>query len=134
MAEKIRVLLVEPMKKPMLVEIDHTLENLQNAVGGMVQAVYPWEDPVAILADDDGKLKGYTPNRVLEDEDGKPYDILVGTFLIVGLSEDDFASLPEELAQKYEEMFHWEEVFMRSIDGHILCQRMKPGDRVRVIF
>ena len=134
MAEKIKVLLVEPMKKPKLVEIDHTLEKLQNAVGGMVQAVYPWEDPVAILADDDGKLKGYTPNRVLEDEDGKPYDILVGTFLIVGLSEDDFASLPEELEKKYEEMFHWEEVFMRSIDGHILCQRMKPGDRVRVIF
>lgn len=134
MAEKIKVLLIEPMKKPELVEIDHTLETLQNIVGGTVQADYPYTDPVAILADDDGKLKGYYPNRVLEDEDGKPYDILVGTFLIVGLSEDDFASLPEELARKYEEKFHWEEMFMRSADGHILSHRMKPGDRVRLIF
>lgn len=134
MAEKIKVLLVEPMKKPVLVEIDHTLETLQNTVGGTVQAVYPWDDPVAILADDDGKLKGYYPNRVLEDENGVPYDILVGTFLIVGLSEDDFVSLPEELAKKYEEKFHWEELFTRSRDGHIMCLRMKPGESPRVVF
>lgn len=134
MAEKIKVLLVEPMKKLVLVEIDHTLETLRNTVGGTVQAVYPYTDPVAILADDDGKLKGYTPNRVLEDEDGTPYDILVGTFLIVGLSEDDFASLPEELAKKYEEKFRWEELFMRSREGHILCMRMKPGEHPRVVF
>lgn len=134
MAEKIRVLLVEPLQKPKLVEIDHTLKAQQEIVGGTVQAVYPWEDPVAILADDDGKLKGYYPNRVLEDEDGKPYDILVGPFLIVGLSEDDFTSLPEELARKYEEKFHWEELFTRSWDGHILCQRMKPGESPRVVF
>lgn len=134
MAEKIRVLLVEPLQKPKLVEIDHTLKAQQEIVGGTVQAVYPWEDPVAILSDDDGKLKGYYPNRVLEDEDGKPYDILVGPFLIVGLSEDDFSSLPEELARKYEEKFHWEELFTRSRDGHILCQRMKPGESPRVVF
>lgn len=134
MAEKMKVLLVEPMKKPRLVEIEHTLENLQTMVDGTVQAIYPYTDPVAILADDDGKLKGCTPNRVLEDEDGVPYDILVGTFLIVGLSEDDFASLPDALAEKYAEKFHWEELFMRTADGDVLGIRMKPGDKPRRLF
>ena len=41
MAEKIRVLLVEPLERPRLVEVEHTLENLQKLVGGSIQAVYP---------------------------------------------------------------------------------------------
>ena len=55
MAEKIRVLLVEPMEKPRLVETEHTLENLQEMVGGVLQALYPYDDPIAIVCDDEGK-------------------------------------------------------------------------------
>ena len=40
MAETIRVLLVEPMEKPRLVTVPHTLENLQKLVDGYIQAVY----------------------------------------------------------------------------------------------
>lgn len=135
MAEKIKVLKINPMETPRLIEIDHTLESLQEQVGGMVQAVYPWDDPVAVLTDDEGKLKGYRANRVLEDEDGNPYDILVGSFLIVGLSEDNFASLPDEMAKKYEEKFHWTEMFMKTADGQVVWMRLKPGQETpRVLF
>lgn len=44
-------------------------------------------------------------NRPLFDEDGKLYDVIAGTFFIAGLSEDDFASLPPELIEKYTAMF-----------------------------
>ena len=50
--------------------------------------------------------------RALWDEDGLMYDVIAGTFLVVGLGEEDFASLSPELAQKYEEHFHQPEAFL----------------------
>ena len=40
------------------------------------------------------------------------YDAVAGTFLVVGLGEEDFASLTPEMAQKYEEEFHQPEAFL----------------------
>ena len=133
MAETIKILVVEPMEKPKLLEIEHTLENLQGLVGGYIQAVYPYDDPVALICDDEAKLKGYAPNRMLVGEDGEPYELISGTFLITGLTRDDFGSLSEELAEKYMEMFRWPELLMRTLDGHVLWIWMKPGEEPKVI-
>lgn len=103
--EKITVMTVEPGKKPYVAEIPHTLESLQKEVGGDIQAIYPYEDSVAIIAAESGKLMGMPFNHALRDEDGKIYDVLVGKFLIVGLGEDNFTSIPEELIPKYMEIF-----------------------------
>ena len=100
-----KVLMVEPGKSPYAAEIESGLKSLQAAVGGDIQAVYPYEDPVALICNDEGKLLGLPINRPLYDEDGEMYDILVGTFLVVGLTEDDFGSLPEEMIEKYTEAF-----------------------------
>ena len=59
-----------------------------------------------------GKLMGLPLNRALWDEDGLMYDVIAGTFLVVGLGEEDFVSLSPELAQKYEEEFHQPEAFL----------------------
>lgn len=56
---------------------------------------------------------GLPLNRALRDESGEAYDVVAGTFLVVGLGEEDFASLTPELAQKYEEHFHQPEDFIR---------------------
>ena len=40
------------------------------------------------------------------------YDVIAGTFLVVGLGEEDFVSLSPELAQKYEGEFHQPEAFL----------------------
>ena len=64
------------------------------------------------VCNDDGKLMGLPLNRALLDEDGLMYDVIAGTFLVVGLGEEDFASLTPELAQKYEEEFHQPEAFL----------------------
>ena len=105
MKEKLKVLVVEPWKRPYAMEIPAGLESLQKMVGGLIQAVYPFEAAVALICNDEGKLLGLPFNRPLYDEDGEMYDILVGTFLVVGLTEDDFGSLSDEMIEKYTEVF-----------------------------
>ena len=107
------VLLVKPNEHPRNVSIGAELEDLQQAVGGSIGASYPFaDDPIAIVYNDDGKLMGLPLNRALWDEDGLMYDVIAGTFLVVGLGEEDFVSLSPELTQKYEEEFHQPEAFL----------------------
>ena len=44
-----RVLVVEPGKRPMVKEIETGLEPLQAAVGGLIEAVYPFEEPEVLV-------------------------------------------------------------------------------------
>ena len=111
--EKITAIAVEPGKKPYVQEIQGGLESFQREVGGDIQAVYPYDDPVAIIAAESGKLMGMPFNRALRDEDGHIYDALVGKFLIVGLGEENFTSIPEELIPKYSQVFETPEQLVR---------------------
>ena len=120
-----KILRVEPEKSPEIVDMEGTLEALQAAVGGYIEAVYPWEDPVAIVCNDDGKFNGMQPNRALYDTDGEIMDIIAGTFLVVGLSDDNFAALSDEMAAKYAALFATPEAFLRSGD-RILVFPMGP--------
>jgi hypothetical protein len=110
---KLDVLLVEPGKRPQMVSIDPGLESLQQAVGGYIQAIYPYEDPVAIVCDEEGKINGSQLNRALRDDSGEIYDIIAGKFLVCGLGEENFESLPENLRGKYEDLFHQPEAFLK---------------------
>ena len=65
------------------------------------------------VCNDDGKLMGLPLNRALRDENGQMYDAVAGDFLVVGLGEEDFASLIPEMAQKYEQLFHQPEAFLK---------------------
>ena len=123
--EKMTVLVVEPMKEPYVKEIDPGLRSLQAEVGGDIGAAYPFRDPVALVCNDEGKLIGLDLNRGLRDENGELYDIMAGTFLVVGLGEEDFASLSPELAQKYTEHFRQPEQFI-SLGGQIIAVPVEP--------
>ena len=125
MSGMIKVLLVPPQERPRLVTVEHTLENLQGLVGGYLQALYPFNDPVAIVADEEGMINQKPANRVLRAADGKAYDFLKGTFFICGLGEEDFTSLSNELAEKYMEMYREPEYFLRVKGGHVM---MLKGD------
>lgn len=114
---KLDVLLIQPERHPQAVQIENTLQALQKAVGGTIQAVYPFDDPVALVANDEGKLCGLPANRALRDDNGSEYDILCGDFLVVGLGDTDFCSLTPELAQKYEQLFHQPELFLQTGRG-----------------
>ena len=122
--EKISVLVVEPEKKPYAKEISSGLSSLQHEVGGYIQAVYPYEEPVAIICDEEAKLKGSELNRVLRDEDGQIYDVVAGTFLIVGLGEEDFSSLTPEHMKQFKEKFDTPEMFMK-MNGKLIVIPME---------
>ena len=130
--EDITVLSVKPLREPCVITIPNKLRTLQNQVGGMIEAIYPFEDPVAILLNDEGKLNGSMPNRGLYDSSGHLYDVIAGTFLIVGLSEEDFCSLSEELSAKYMEKYKIPER-MALINGRIrmlpVTDSRKPRDK-----
>ncbi len=116
--EKMTVLVVEPLKEPYTKEISAGLSALQAEVSGSIQAVYPYDDPVAVICNEEGKLDGLPLNRALRDEDGELYDVVAGTFLVVGLSEENFSSLSPELTEKYTAQFKTPEQFV-SINGKI---------------
>ena len=118
------VLIVEPEKAPREAEISGGLKSMQEVVGGMIQAVYPYDDPVALVCNDEGKILGMPLNRKLDD-----YDIIAGTFIICGLSEDDFTSLPPDLMEKYQKKFEQPEVFMK-LGSHIISIPMELQEEV----
>ncbi len=117
--QMIDVLLVEPGQYPRMVSIPPGLESLQKAVDGNIEALYCFDDPVALICNEEGKLAGLQPNRAIRGDDGKILDIIAGTFLICGLNEENFASLPEELRGKFEERFRRPETFLKLGNGII---------------
>ena len=48
------VLLVKPFMYPQAVQIGCELEDLQKAVGGDIEATYPFNEPVALVIHDEG--------------------------------------------------------------------------------
>ena len=116
-----------PGKTAQVIEIDGSLESMQQFVGGYIEAVYPFDDPVAIICNEEGKLNGLPLNRVLYNEDGEMFDIAHGNIIICGLGEEDFASLQGELLEKYLEKFKQPETFVK-IGGDILAIKL-PEER-----
>lgn len=77
------ILLVEPQKRPRLHDIPGDLTSMQALVGGAIQAVYPFDEPVALICHEEGKLLGLPQNRALRHPDtGEIYDIICGTFFL----------------------------------------------------
>ena len=115
------VLKVEPEKAPERIEISGDLKSMQKIVGGSIQAIYPFEEPIALICNEEGKLDGLPLNRSLRDEDGKIYDVITGTFFLCGAppEEASFTSLTEYQLQDLETRFHTPELFLR-LNGRLV--------------
>lgn len=129
---KINVLLINPGEHPKRVEIDGSLKSLQAAVDGYIQATYPFKDPVAVICNEEGKLRNLPLNRGLRDESGNLYDIISGSFLIIGLGEDDFESLSAEMMERYERLFYYPESFI-NLDGKFFCYPRDSEEIIRIV-
>ena len=99
-----KVLVVEPLKPCYVQEIEG-LQAMREIVGGHIEAIYPYEEQVAVIVNEEGKLLGLPYNRPLLDEHGVPYDIVCGTFFVAGLSGETFTSLTEDQLRCYKELF-----------------------------
>lgn len=105
--EKIRILVVEPNKEPYQIRIEHTLENLQKLVGGLIEIV-ELEHNVDLICNEEGKIYNLPFNRVIRN------DIIVGTFIITGQHKGDTISLSRKQIKKYKKIFR-----LKNDDGII---------------
>jgi len=113
---------VEPGKVPYETEIDPGLKSMQKVVGGLIQAIYPYDEPVALICNDEGKLQGLPYNRALRDpKTWEIYDAVAGTFFLCGAPADsgDFTSLSDEQMEMCKKRFAVPEVFI-DLGGGLL--------------
>ena len=115
-----RVIVVEPKKNPEVREIGDSLESMQKIVGGLIEAVYPFDEPVALIANEEGKLLNLPLNRALRDDEGTVYDIISGTFFLCAAPPDSdrFAGLTDQQIKTYMERFDMPEMFL-NVGGNL---------------
>ena len=122
-----RVLVVEPERRPEVREVDGSLKSMQEVVGGLIQSVPLIGDfDTVLVCHDEGKLMNLPANRGLRDETGQIYDIVCGTFFICGVPRDSdyFTSLTPEQIERYRKRFYTPEMFW-GMDGRIVCLPME---------
>lgn len=100
--DKIRVVLLEPGKTAKITEIGSRLEDLQAVVGGCIEAVYPFEENVCIVCNEEGKINGLPLNCAMRDDSGAVYDAIAGTAFLCDCSGERFSSLSEEQCRRYQ--------------------------------
>ena len=98
---EITVVACYPGKTATIIRIQNTLEAKQAFVGGYIQAVYPFDDPVAIVCNEEGKLNSMPLNRAVYAE-------------------------PEEIDMSYSELrsqFYKAEEEGKHISGYVVFSR-----------
>ena len=117
--DTINVIYVEPGKTARTIEMKDELSEMQKLVGGLIEEYMPFEDDVAIICNDEGKMNGMPLNRAITGEDGQLMDIIAGPFFIAyaPIESENFLSMPDELREKYLEKFRQPERFFRTSEG-----------------
>ena len=117
--DKIEVIWVQPMREAQVIEIDNDLESMQELVDGYIEEYMPFEDDIAIVCNEEGKMMGFPPNRTIYDEDGYIQDVICGSFFICHAPADseEFKPLPEDMKKKYMEKFKAPERFFMTPEG-----------------
>ncbi len=118
------VLVVEPGMAPYEKEING-LDQMQAVVGGLITAIYPFEDMVGIVCNDEGILLNMEFNRSMPGG----YGGVFGPFFVCGLGEDNFCSLSPDLMEKFKKHFHKAEILLgvKGIEPVTLKVDPKPA-------
>jgi len=132
MSEKktIRVVYVEPMKPARELELGTELEDMQRAVGGNIEPYYPFDEAVAIVCNDEGKINGMPPNRAIRDEDGEIIDVICGSFFICDCSGENLGSLTDEQLETYKKKYLAPERFF-MVNDQIVAVPYTPREAVK---
>lgn len=121
-----KIILCEPGKVAKEKEIDPGLSSLQKEVDGYIESLYPFDDNVAIICNEEGKINSMPLNRAIYDKDGKMIEIIAGPFFICGTTEYSFCSLSDEQLERYKDMFLLPEL-MFSQNGNIRSIKYVPS-------
>ncbi len=123
--EQMTVLVVEPGYAPYEKTIPNTLEAKQELVGGLITAIYPYEEMVAIVANDEGILLNMEFNRSVEGG----YGGVFGSFFVCGLTEDDFCSLPPDQMERFKKKFHKAEILLGVRGNDLITLKVEPKQK-----
>lgn len=123
--EQMTVLMVEPGYAPYEKTIPNTLEAKQELVGGLITAIYPYEEMVAIVANDEGILLNMEFNRSVEGG----YGGVFGSFFVCGLTEDDFCSLPPDQMERFKKKFHKAEILLGVRGNDLITLKVEPKQK-----
>lgn len=121
---KITVVFLEPGKLARIEQIDASLEGLQGAVGGYIEAMYPFEEQVCVICNEEGKINGMPLNRAIR-MDGQILDVIAGPFFICDCRGENFGSLSAEQQRRYLKLFKYPERVMK-INGEIASIPYNP--------
>ena len=98
-----KVIIVKPFTNPFVKEIKGDLKSMQAIVGGYIQAIYPFDDEVALVCNEEGKINGLMPNRFLLNRNNGICDYICGDFFLcyAPCDSENFESMPDNLIDKY---------------------------------
>ena len=99
-SEGIRMLALDPHRPPYVTTVRDSLEDLQAAVGGLIEITYPFEDNAIVIGNEEAKLIGMEGNRRIGGA------IYAGPLLIAGDDgEGGTTDLTDEQIEKYTRAF-----------------------------
>ena len=122
---KIRVLVIKPNEEPHQVKIPHTLKDMQNVVGGLVEYVQ-LEHNVDLICNDEGKLLNLELNRLVGN------DIIAGTFFIAGQLNGETISLSRKQIKKYRKIFRLDKD--KHFIDYLKAKKVKPEDLIKIVI
>ena len=96
---KIKILALPVDREPYITNIENSLKNMQNYVGGYIETVTVLKNPqVILICDEEGVLKGRAVNPSIPDlaEHGGWAPEIVGDCFFCGVSGEEFADLPDK--------------------------------------
>lgn len=93
-----KALYFQPNEKIRPVEVKDDLKEFQELVGGYIETVQ-LSNKTILICNEEGKMKGLTPNHFLLNHKGEVCDYIAGDFFIVGASNGFFEPLDKEDAK-----------------------------------
>lgn len=113
--DEVLIVVVEPKKLPYRKVIKNDLDEMKKIVGGWIEHISISSRPngsrIGIILNEEGKLIGLPPNRILNGRNGS--DVIVGTFFITAHNlEGDTISLTETEAEAYINRFSATSIYL----------------------
>ena len=121
-----KVLVVEPGYAPYEKDIEG-LHGMQEVVGGAITAIYSFDEPGAVVSNDDSIGLGMPFNRSMEGG----YGGVFGPFFVCALEEDHFGSLTPEQIETYKKKFHMAELLIGAKGNTPVTLKVEPRQRAQ---
>ena len=115
--DKMTVILLEPGKLARTAKIGRSLRELQQIVGGGIEAAYYFPETVCLVCNEEGKVCGLPLNRAVYGRRGELLDIIAGTAFICDCQGENFDSLSTEQLARYKKRFLYPKYFIRTAEG-----------------